>query len=171
MKENFGKALRLLLKHEGGYVNHPDDPGGITNLGVTKRVYEEWIGREATEEDMENLTPEDVAPLYKTNYWDKCRCDDLPSGLDYVAFDWAVNSGVSRSSKGIQKSCGAEPDGIIGLKTLELAKEQNTTFMIENFQIIRQEFYEKLDHFDTFGRGWTRRNNEATKVALEMVKK
>jgi lysozyme family protein len=72
MKENFGKALRLLLKHEGGYVNHPDDPGGITNLGVTKRVYEEWIGREATEEDMENLTPEDVAPLYKTNYWDKC---------------------------------------------------------------------------------------------------
>jgi lysozyme family protein len=171
MKENFGKALRLLLKHEGGYVNHPDDPGGITNLGVTKRVYEEWIGREATEEDMENLTLEDVAPLYKTNYWDKCRCDDLPSGLDYVAFDWAVNSGVSRSSKGIQKSCGAEPDGIIGLKTLELAKGQNTTFMIENFQIIRQEFYEKLDHFDTFGRGWTRRNNEATKVALEMVKK
>ena len=171
MKENFGKALRLLLKHEGGYVNHPDDPGGITNLGVTKRVYEEWIGREATEEDMENLTPEDVAPLYKTNYWDKCRCDDLPSGLDYVAFDWAVNSGVSRSSKGIQKSCGAEPDGIIGLKTLELAKEQNTTFMIENFQIIRQEFYERLDHFDTFGKGWTRRNNEATKVALEMVKK
>ena len=171
MKENFGKALRLLLKHEGGYVNHPDDPGGITNLGITKRVYEEWIGREATEEDMENLTPEDVAPLYKTNYWDKCRCDDLPSGLDYVAFDWAVNSGVSRSSKGIQKSCGAEPDGIIGLKTLELAKGQNTTFMIENFQIIRQEFYEKLAHFDTFGRGWTRRNNEATKVALEMVKK
>ena len=171
MKENFGKALRLLLKHEGGYVNHPDDPGGITNLGITKRVYEEWIGREATEEDMENLTPEDVAPLYKTNYWDKCRCDDLPSGLDYVAFDWAVNSGVSRSSKGIQKSCGAEPDGIIGLKTLELAKGQNTTFMIENFQIIRQEFYEKLARFDTFGRGWTRRNNEATKVALEMVKK
>ena len=171
MKENFGKALRLLLKHEGGYVNHPDDPGGITNLGVTKRVYEEWIGREATEEDMKNLTPEDVAPLYKTNYWDKCRCDDLASGLDYVAFDWAVNSGVSRSSKGIQKSCGAEPDGIIGLKTLELAKGQNTTFMIENFQIIRQEFYEKLDHFDTFGRGWTRRNNEATKVALEMVEK
>ena len=171
MKKNFGRALQLLLKHEGGYVNHPDDPGGMTNLGITKKVYEEWIEREATEEDMKNLTSEDVAPIYKTNYWDKCKCDDLPSGLDYVAFDWAVNSGVSRSSKGIQKSCGAEPDGIIGLKTLRLVKGQSVIFMIENFKIIRQDFYESLDHFDTFGKGWTHRNNEATKVALEMVKK
>ena len=164
---NFSKALEIILHHEGGYVNHPKDPGGETNLGVTKRVYEDFGGTK----DMKELTQADVEPIYKKNYWDKCKCDDLPSGLDYVAFDWAVNSGVNRSSKGIQKSCGAEPDGIIGLKTLELVKGQNITFMIENFQLIRQEFYERLDHFDTFGKGWTRRNNEATKVALEMVKK
>ena len=71
MKENFDKALELLLKHEGGYVNHPSDPGGITNLGVTKKVYEDWVGHEVTEEDMKKLTPEDVAPIYLENYWEK----------------------------------------------------------------------------------------------------
>ena len=84
-------------------------------------------------------------------------------------FDWAVNSGVSRSSKGIQKCCGAEPDGVIGPKTLKLVAGQDTKFMIEKFKEIRQTFYEGLHHFDTFGRGWTKRNDEATEVALKMV--
>ena len=171
MRENFDKSLQLLLKHEGGFVNHERDPGGMTNLGVTKNVYEEWLGYEVDKQDMMKLTPEDVAPIYLNNYWIKANCDELPSGLDYVVFDWAVNSGVSRSSKGIQKCCGAEPDGVIGPKTLQLILGQDTNFMIEKFKEVRQSFYEGLNHFDAFGRGWTRRNNEATEVALGMVEK
>ena len=171
MRENFDKSLQLLLKHEGGFVNHERDPGGMTNLGVTKNVYEEWLGYEVDKQDMMKLTPEDVAPIYLNNYWIKANCDELPYGLDYVVFDWAVNSGVSRSSKGIQKCCGAEPDGVIGPKTLQLILGQDTNFMIEKFKEVRQSFYEGLNHFDAFGRGWTRRNDEATEVALGMVEK
>ena len=80
--ENFDKCLKMLLKHEGGFVNHPDDPGGITNLGVTKKVYDEWIGRESTEQEMRDLTPDDVGPIYKKNYWRKNRNGrDIPPRL------------------------------------------------------------------------------------------
>ena len=118
---------------------------------------------------MKKLTPEDVAPIYLKNYWEKARCDFLPSGIDYIVFDWAVNSGVSRSSKGLQKCCGAEPDGVIGPKTLALLEGQNKRYMVEKFKQVRQDFYKSLDTFDTFGNGWTNRNNDVTEVALEMV--
>ena len=71
MKENFEVALKALLKHEGGFVNHPADPGGMTNLGVTKKVWEEFVGHAVDEQTMRNLTPETVAPLYKKRYWDE----------------------------------------------------------------------------------------------------
>ena len=169
MKENFDECLKMLLHHEGGFVNHPKDPGGITNLGVTKRVWEDWKGKEVSEQDMKDLTPEDVAPLYKKRYWDKCKCSDLGSGLDWAVFDWAVNSGTGRAAKAVQKICGAAQDGAIGPKTLALVKGQDTEYMIEEFGKIRQEFYESLKTFDTFGKGWTRRNKETTEKALIMV--
>ena len=121
MKENFDKCLEMLLHHEGGYVWHEEDPGGETNLGVTKKVYQDWGGTK----DMIDLTVEDVAPIYKKNYWDRCKCDELSSGLDWAVFDWAVNSGTRRVSKALQKACGAERDGVIGNKTLALANGQN----------------------------------------------
>ena len=77
MHKNFQKCLEMLLHHEGGFVNHPQDPGGMTNLGVTKAVYDKWIGREATKSEMMDLKPDDVAPIYKKNYWDKVKGDDL----------------------------------------------------------------------------------------------
>ena len=155
----------MLLHHEGGYVNHPKDPGGETNLGVTKRVYEKWGGTK----DMKDLTVEDVAPIYKKNYWNRCKCDDLESGVDWVVFDWAVNSGTGRSAKAIQKICGASQDGAIGPKTLALIKTQDTEYVIEEFGKIRQNFYESLKTFDTFGKGWTRRNKETTEKAIKMM--
>jgi len=165
MKDNFDECLKMLLHHEGGYVNHPSDPGGETNLGVTKKVYQEWGGTK----DMKDLTVEDVSPIYKKNYWDRCKCDDLESGVDWVVFDWAVNSGTGRSAKAIQKICGAAQDGAIGPKTLALIGTQNTQYVIEEFGKIRQDFYESLKTFDTFGKGWTRRNKETTAKALEMI--
>ena len=165
MKDNFDECLKMLLHHEGGYVNHPKDPGGETNLGVTKRVYEKWGGTK----DMKDLTVEDVAPIYKKEYWDRCKCDDLESGVDWAVFDWAVNSGTGRAAKAIQKICGAAQDGAIGPKTLALIGTQNTEYVIEEFGKIRQDFYESLKTFDTFGKGWTRRNKETTEKALEMI--
>ena len=165
MKDNFDECLKMLLHHEGGYVNHPKDPGGETNLGVTKRVYEKWGGTK----DMKDLTVEDVAPIYKKEYWDRCKCDDLESGVDWAVFDWAVNSGTGRAAKAIQKICGAAQDGAIGPKTLALILKQDTQYVVEEFGKIRQDFYESLKTFDTFGKGWTRRNKETTEKALEMI--
>ena len=169
MKKNFDKCLAMLLKHEGGFVDHPKDPGGMTNLGVTKAVYDKWIGRESTEEEMRGLTQDDVAPIYRENYWNRLKCDDLPSGLDFCVFDWGVNSGTGRAAKALQKVVGANPDGAIGPKTLALINKQDPKYMIEEFGKIRQEFYEGLSTFKTFGKGWSRRNKETTQASLSMI--
>ena len=169
MKENFDKCLKMLLSHEGGFVNHPEDPGGITNLGVTKKVYDEWTGRKSTEQEMRDLTPEDVAPIYKKNYWDRVKGDSLPSGLDWACFDWAVNSGSGRPAKAVQRAVGATADGAIGPATLGLIMEKDPKFIIEYVHDVRQDFYKSLKTFETFGRGWTRRNKETLHQALEML--
>ena len=169
MKQNFDECLKMLLKHEGGYVNHPSDPGGRTNLGVTQAVYEDWVGHPVTENDMRALTPEDVAPIYKKNYWDRVRGDDLPDGLDWCAFDWAVNSGSGRPSKAIQQAVGAKPDGAIGPMTLKAISDLDSDRIIESVYHTRQKFYERLKTFNTFGKGWTRRNKETLETALAMA--
>tara|TARA_R110000764_G_C10892303_1_gene370386 strand:+ start:60 stop:572 length:513 start_codon:yes stop_codon:yes gene_type:complete len=169
MKNNFDKCLAKLLSHEGGYVNHPKDPGGMTNLGVTKRVYDDWIGRESTEQEMRDLTPTDVGPIYKKNYWDRVKGDDLPSGVDWCAFDWAVNSGSGRPAKAIQRAVGAAADGAIGPMTLKAVADKDPKEIIEYVFQVRQSFYESLKTFETFGKGWTRRNKETLDQALQMA--
>ena len=168
MNKNYDKFLETILHHEGGYVNHPEDPGGETNLGVTKRVYQEWGGTK----DMKDLTFDDVAPIYKKNYWDKMKCDDLPSGLDLCVFDFGVNAGPGRAAKYLQTLIGTVADGGIGPNTLAKLKEYTDKTgvkeTITNYQNERQSYYEKLSTFKTFGRGWTRRVEETTKLALEL---
>jgi lysozyme family protein len=92
MKDNFQSSLAHVLKSEGGFVNHPKDPGGMTNLGCTKNTWEEYVGHPVSEADMRALTPELVYPLYKRKYWDKVAGDDLPSGLDYAVFSSSFSS-------------------------------------------------------------------------------
>jgi len=82
MRKNFDKCFEMLLAHEGGFVNHPDDPGGATNLGVTKRTLQNYLGRHVSMDEMRNLAPEDVKLIYRKNYADAIRFDDLPAGLD-----------------------------------------------------------------------------------------
>lgn len=167
--ENYDKCLEIILHHEGGYVNHPKDPGGETNLGVTKRVYEEWGGTK----DMKDLTVEDVAPIYRKNYWDRMKCDDLPNGLDLCLFDFGVNAGTSRSAKFLQKLIGTTVDGGIGPNTIRATynyiDEVGVDGAVKNFQKARQEYYESLGTFETFGRGWTRRVDETTEIATKMI--
>ena len=169
MKNNFQRCLNEILKHEGGYVNHPQDPGGITNLGVTKKVWEEWVGHEVSADDMKALTPEMVAPLYENRYWDACKCDNLPSGVDYCVFDCAVNSGRVRSIKFLQSVVGAVPDGAIGPVTIASANSRGARLTIEQFCDKREAFWRSLPTFETFGKGWLRRGNEVRTKALEMV--
>jgi lysozyme family protein len=167
--ENYDKCLELILHHEGGYVNHPKDPGGETNLGVTKRVYEEWGGTK----EMVDLTVEDVAPIYEKNYWGRTKCDDLPSGLDLCVFDFAVNAGPGRAAKYLQQIIGTTVDGGIGPNTLKAVynyvEEVGVQGMIEEYQSGRQSYYEQLSTFETFGRGWTRRVSETTEEAIALI--
>ena len=88
MKQNFEECMARLLEHEGGYVNLAADPGGETNHGVTRAVYEQYVGRQVMDGEMQGLTHDDVYPIYKENYWDRLRADDLPSGVDWSCFDW-----------------------------------------------------------------------------------
>ncbi len=157
MKENWEEALAHVLKYEGGYVNHKDDPGGRTNLGVTQRVWEEWTGKPATEADMRSLTVGMVSPLYKKRYWDAVRGDDLPSGVDFCVFDCSVNAGVGRASKFLQQAVGVTADGQIGPKTLEAVTKMSADELIEKFCDLREAHYKSLNTFATFGKGWMRR--------------
>ena len=170
---NFEHCLQIILHHEGGYVNHPEDPGGMTNLGVTKRVYEEWVGYAVSEHTMQNLTEEDVAPIYKKNYWDRVKGDDLPEGLNLCVFDFGVNAGTGRAAKYLQTMIGTVVDGGIGPNTLRTLDEHVSLVglqeTIEQYQENRQRYYQKLKTFETFGRGWTRRVNETTQSALKMI--
>jgi lysozyme family protein len=157
MKHNWEEAIKHVLKYEGGYVNHPDDPGGMTNLGVTKRVWEEWTGKLATEADMRGLTVEMVSPLYKKRYWDAVRGDDLPSGVDLCVFDCAVNAGVGRASKFLQQAVGVTADGQIGPMTVAATTAKPAEEVIEAFCNLREAHYKSLSTFATFGKGWMRR--------------
>ena len=169
MKENFDTCFELLLMHEGGYVNHPKDPGGMTNLGVTKRALEKYLGSSVSEEKMRGLTPELVKPFYRSEYWNKIKGDDLPLGVDWSVFDWGVNSGPGRAAKGLQSIIGATADGIIGPNTLKQLKKFDPKQVIVDMYAARKEFYNKLEGFQTFGRGWSRRNEETMHQALEMI--
>ena len=171
--ENYKDALSVILHHEGGYVNHPKDPGGITNMGVTKRVYEEWVGHEVDADTMRALTEDDVAPIYEKNYWGRVKADNLPAGLDLCVFDFGVNAGTGRAAKYLQRLVGAGVDGAIGPGTLgkvdEFVEANGVEVAIREYQDARQGYYESLSTFETFGRGWTRRVSETTEKALTMI--
>jgi lysozyme family protein len=166
---NWKMALETILHHEGGYVNHPKDPGGETNLGVTKRVYEDFGGTK----DMKDLTVEDVEPIYRKNYWDRVKGDELPSGLDLCVFDFGVNAGTGRAAKYLQTMIGTVADGGIGPNTLKAlanyVESEGIESAIRNYQEARQKYYESLSTFETFGRGWTRRVDETTELACKLI--
>ena len=168
MKSNWDAALDAVLHHEGGYVHHKDDPGGMTNLGCTKATWEKWCGHPVDEADMRALTPADVAPLYRDKYWDKVKADELPAGVDYVVFDTAINSGPGRAAKFLQEAIGTTPDGAIGPLTLRAVAAMPAADVINTFQDRRLAYLQTLPTWSTFGRGWERRVEEGRVLALQM---
>lgn len=169
MADNFDKSLALVLKHEGGYVHHSRDPGGRTNLGVTQATYEQWVGRMVDEAEMRALTVNEVRPIYKAYYWDKVRAGDLPLGVDYAVFDFAINSGVKRAARTLQRVLNVHDDGAIGPFTIGATKAVDAAELIEDLCNARMQFLKGLDHWDTFGRGWTRRVNDVEDAAKAMI--
>jgi len=168
MQGNYQTCLDLVLKSEGGWVNNLNDPGGETNLGVTKRVWEEYVGHPV--ENLKKLTKEDVAPLYEQKYWRPCYGEVLPRGLDFVVFSMGVNAGPGRSVKLLQSSLGCVPDGVIGPKTRELISASNSATLITKFSESRREYYRALKTFPIFGKGWVTRVDREESEALNMAK-
>ena len=166
---SFEPALALVLRHEGGYVDHPDDPGGPTNLGVTIGTLSAVLGRQATRADVKALTPARVAPVYRGRYWDAIRGDDLPSGLDYAVFDWAVNSGSSRAAIALQRIVGVADDGRIGPLTIAAVAGHDRQKLIGSLCDARIAFLKALSTWPTFGKGWTSRVTGVRREALAMI--
>jgi len=165
---DFKECLDLVLKSEGGWVNNSNDPGGETNLGVTKAVWEEWVGHPVA--TLKNLTKADVAPLYEQKYWRPCYGEVLPRGLDFLCFSFGINAGCGRSIKLLQQSIGVVSDGIVGPRVMQKLRESNITNVIKSFSESRREYYRSLKNFPIFGKGWIARTDREEQEALNMVK-
>jgi lysozyme family protein len=136
---------------------------------VTKRVWEEWVGRESNEKEMRSLTSEMVEPLYKRKFWDAVRGDELPAGISYLIFDFAVNAGVGRSIKTLQSAVGVTPDGGFGPMTMAAVQAIDPVELIEKFSQAKEDFYRSLNTFETFGKGWLNRVAAVKQKATSMV--
>ena len=170
MRANFDPSLRRVLQHEGGYVNDPRDPGGATNKGVTQAVYDDWRASTGKpKQSVRSITADEIGAIYRKLYWDKVRGDDLPAGVDYAVFDFAVNSGVNRAARFLQRVVGAAEDGAIGPKTIAAAKAVPAARIIDSISAERLHFLRGLGTFATFGNGWTRRVVEAQQAAKAMA--
>ena len=173
---HFPKILSNTLHHEGGWSDHPKDPGGATMKGVTLKTYSDYLGRPAMKDELRRIPDDHLEAIYRKGYWDKVRGDELAAispGLAAAVFDFAVNSGPGRAAKALQGLCGAVTDGGIGPNTLKQARAwvdlMGKHGAIDAYQAFRQHYLESLDTFATFGKGWTRRIAEMTVFAKDMA--
>lgn len=176
MRQNYDVSLIAVLKHEGGFVDHPRDPGGATNQGVTQAVYDDWReDHQLPKQSVRDISAVEVMALYKTQYWNRVKGDELPSGVDYAVFDFAVNSGNNRAARYLQQVVGANPDGQIGPATLAIIGKLDRDAIVGPVGLIDQlcdarlSFLKRLPIFDTFGKGWTRRVEDVRVKAKAMA--
>ena len=169
MDRNFARSLSLVLKHEGGWSDHPADPGGATMKGVTLANFRRFVKPGATKDDLRKITDEQVATVYRRFYWDAVAGAELPGGIDYAVFDFAVNSGPDRAAKYLQGIVGAKQDGKIGPATLKAAKGMMQATVINDLCDKRMAFLNGLKTWPTFGKGWTSRVSAVRAEALKMA--
>lgn len=156
--DNFAASLAHVIASEGGYVCDPKDNGGATNQGITQAVYDLWrVDHGQAKRSVRLLDPNETEAIYRKRYWDACRCDDLPAGVDYVVFDYAVNSGPVRACKSLQQAVGVPADGQIGPVTLAAVAKADPRRIINAVCAEREAFLERLPTYSHFGRGWSHR--------------
>lgn len=159
MADLFPKMVERVLSHEGGYVNHPKDPGGETNWGIAKRSYPNV--------NIKALTRDGAIAIYRRDFWDRVQGDKLPPAVAFQAFDAAVNHGIGNAVRWLQRAAGVADDGVIGPVTLAAIRKAEPADLVLRFNAVRLEFYANLSTFPTFGRGWTRRVAGNLRLAAE----
>jgi len=161
VKHNFAECLGITLRHEGGFSNDSRDPGGATNKGVTLATFSLFLGRKATIPELKGITDAQLCTIYRKYFWDRVAGEELPGGLDLCVFDFAVNSGPSRAAKMLQALVGAEPDGVIGHKTVKAVEDyvsrETLPKVIDQYQAKRLHYLQALPTRALFGKGWTKR--------------
>lgn len=173
---NFAAAFDHVLEQEGGLVDHPDDPGGITNHGISIRLAGS-IGLDVDgdgdtdADDIKVLTRDYAATVYREHFWDKCRCDTLPPALAFLVFDTAVNQGPRTAITILQDAVGAVTDGVIGPQTIARARERDGAAAVRDFIAWRALAYARTRKIETFGLGWFRRLAHAHRVALKELER
>ena len=169
MHKKFSKALAKVLKHEGGFVDHPADPGGATNKGVTQKTYDRYLrDRNTASRSVRDITDFEVEEIYRLYYWNRIKGDDLPSGLDYCVFDTSVLFGPGRAARFLQLSVGVSADGVIGPITLAAAEDSEVPSVVDDICDKRLAYLRTRKHWPVFGRGWTNRINDLRRDAKEM---
>lgn len=150
-------CIPRILEHEGGFVNHPRDPGGATNKGITLNTFRSYIKPFGTVDDLRNITTAQAVIVYKRHYWDKVRADELPVGVDYAVADFAVNSGPNRAARYLQAVAGVTQDGVVGPQTIAAARALDPGIVINALCDRRMKFLRGLSTWSTFSRGWSSR--------------
>jgi len=168
-EDRFEACLDHVLAAEGGFVNHPSDPGGATNMGITLRTLSEFREEEATEEDIRSLTRDEAREIYRARYWNPMRCGEMPAGIDLTAFDFGVNAGPGRSIRMLQRCAGAAADGSVGPVTLAALRARGAAAVIGRMAEARGAYYRDLPTFPVFGRGWLRRVEAVRRASLAMA--
>ncbi len=163
----YDDALRRLLAHEGGYINHPSDPGGPTNFGITINDYRKYIDAGGTAADVRGMTVAQAKAIYRSKYWNALRCDELPAGVDYAVFDYGVNSGIGRAPKVLKRVLGlAATDSVVSSQVVAAARGRDARLLINAICDERMRFLKALRTWPVFGKGWTRRVSEVRTAAL-----
>lgn len=176
MRDSFFRALQVVLHHEGGWSDHPRDPGGATMKGVTLKTYSGWLGRDATKDELRNIPDAVVEAIYRRSYWDAVAGDDLPAGLDLCVFDFAVNAGRKRAVRTLQQAVDVpllKQDGVMGPATLADVTTKvgriGMPAVANSYAVIRELYYRGLPTFDVFGKGWLARNDAVLAAARNWV--
>lgn len=170
MKDNFETALRHVLRFEGGYVDHPSDPGGATNLGITRATLARYRERSVSKAEVRALDHDAARAIYRKRYWDALRCDEMPAGIDLALFDCGVNQGTGRAARLLQAALKVSADGIIGPVTMRAVRTAELPKLLSEFMALRMRAYGRLARlFRTFGLGWSRRLMATYRAALALV--
>ena len=169
---SYDEALARLLVHEGGYSNHPADPGGPTNWGITLRDARAYWKRDATAADVRAMPVAVAKDIYRSKYWAAMRCDELPPGVDYAVFDYGVNSGIGRAGKVLRRLTALPGDASeITRDVIAAARGREAKALIDAICDERLQFLEGLRTWAVFGNGWGRRVREVRATALAMAER